>query len=343
MGIENKSLAVIIPAYNAEKTILAVYKKIPSYVDWIIIVNDKSSDSTEKVVSIISDSRVVLINHSINTGVGGAMITGFKKALELKAYFIAKIDSDDQMDPRYLDRFVRICLQFGCDYVKANRFGHLDALPSMPLKRFIGNIGLSFLTKISSGYWNVFDPQNGYIMITRKMLRRLDLKKVDHGYFFENTMLILLNVMRAKIGEIYLPAQYGNEVSSMRLTNILWTFPRKLFYGLMYRIYQKYIFRSLSPFFLLLSFGLVFFIGGSVWGSLAWYESIRTGIPATTGTVILALLPIVLGWSALLQAFVIDAQDAGPSLLFDFDDEEITGHFGNRSSEYDTNDIPHKP
>jgi hypothetical protein len=175
------------------------------------------------------------------------------------------------------------------------------------------------------------------------MLRRLDLKKVDHGYFFENTMLILLNVMRAKIGEIYLPAQYGNEVSSMRLTNILWTFPRKLFYGLMYRIYQKYIFRSLSPFFLLLSFGLVFFIGGSVWGSLAWYESIRTGIPATTGTVILALLPIVLGWSALLQAFVIDAQDAGPSLLFDFDDEEITGHFGNRSSEYDTNDIPHKP
>jgi glycosyltransferase involved in cell wall biosynthesis len=343
LDIENKSLAVIIPAYNAGKTIMSVYEKIPHYVDWIIIVNDKSLDNTEKVVSTISDPRVIMINHSINMGVGGAMITGFKKALELKAYFIAKIDSDDQMDPQYLDRFVRICSQHGCDYVKANRFGHLDALPSMPMKRLIGNIGLSFLTKIASGYWNVFDPQNGYIMITRKILRRLDFNKIDHGYFFENSMLILLNIVRAKIGEIYLPAQYGDEVSSMRLTKILWTFPRKLFHGLIYRIYQKYFFRNLSPFFLLLSCGLAFCIGGSIWGSWAWYESIKTGIPATTGTVIIALLPIILGWSALLQAFVIDAQDAGPCLLFDSDDEEITGHFEKKSSKCNNNDICHTP
>jgi dolichol-phosphate mannosyltransferase len=333
LGIENKNLAVIIPAYNSEKTILSVIKKIPDYVDWIIVVNDKSSDNTAKVVSEISDSRVILISNNKNMGVGGAMIAGFKKALELKSYFIAKIDSDDQMDPQYLDRFARVCLHYNCDYVKANRFGHLDALPSMPRKRLIGNICLSFLTKLVSGYWNVFDPQNGYIMITRKILRRLDLRRIDNGYFFENSMLILLNIMRAKIGEIYLPAQYGSEVSSMKLTNILCTFPKKLCYGFIYRIYNKYFFRSLSPFFILLSFGFTFCAGGFIWGSWAWYQSITTGIPATTGTVVLALLPIILGWSALLQAFVLDAQDAGQSILFDFDDEEIAAPFMENQSD----------
>jgi dolichol-phosphate mannosyltransferase len=323
METRNRSLAVIIPAYNAETTIESVVNKIPSYVNWIIIVNDKSLDNTEKVISEISNDRVILINNEINMGVGGAMIAGFKKALELKADYIAKIDADGQMDPQYLDRFTQICLIHNCDYVKANRFGHLDALPSMPRHRLIGSIGLSFLTKLVSGYWNVFDPQNGYIMITRKMLRRLDFRHIDQGYFFENSMLILLNIMRAKIGEIYLPAQYADEVSSMRLTNILWTFPNKLCKGFIYRIYQKYFFRSLSPFFLLLCFGLISCTGAGFWGGWAWYKSIITGIPATTGTVVIALLPMIMGWSALLQAFVLDAQDAGPCLLFDFDDEEL--------------------
>ena len=323
MGIENKSLAVIIPAYNAEATIECVIGKIPSYVDWIIIVNDKSLDNTGKVISGISDHRVFLINNEKNMGVGGAMIAGFKKAMDLKADYIAKIDADDQMDPRYLDRFTRICLLHNCDYVKANRFGHMEALSSMPRKRLIGNILLSFLTKLASGYWNVFDPQNGYIMITRKMLRRLDLERIDHRYFFENSMLIMLNIMRAKIGEIYLPAQYANEVSSMKLINILTTFPKKLCGGFIFRIYQKYFFRSLSPFFLLLGFGLTCCTWGILWGGWAWYKSIMTGIPATTGTVVIALLPLIMGWSALLQAFVLDAQDAGPCLLFDFDDEEL--------------------
>jgi glycosyltransferase involved in cell wall biosynthesis len=264
-----------------------------------------------------------MLSHDRNCGVGGAMITGFKKALDLNADFIAKIDADGQMDPSCLDRFVQVCLLYNCDYVKANRFGHLDALPVMPKKRLYGSIILSFLTKLASGYWNVFDPQNGYIMITRKMLRRLDLKRIDQGYFFENSMLILLNIMRARIGEIYLPACYGTEVSSMKLSNILRTFPGKLCAGFIYRVYQKYFFRSLSPFFLLLNLGLVCCLWGALWGGWAWYKSSVTGIPATTGTVVLALLPFILGWSALLQAFVLDVQDAGPCLLFDYDDETL--------------------
>jgi glycosyltransferase involved in cell wall biosynthesis len=339
MAMDGKTLAVVIPAYNAEATIESVVGNIPSYVDWIIIINDKSLDNTEKVISGISDHRVFLINNEKNRDVGGVMITGFKKILDLKADYIAKIDADDQMDPRYLDRFTKICLLHNCDYVKANRFGHMEALSSMPGKRLIGNILLSFLTKPASGYWNVFDPQNGYIMLTRKMLRRLDLNRIDHRYFFENSMFIMLNILRARIGEIYLPAQYANEASSMKLINILVTFPKKLCGGFIFRIYQKYIFRSLSPFFLLLGFALTFCTWGFVWGGWAWYKSYITDIPATTGTVVIALLPIILGFSALLQAFVLDAQEAGPCLLFDFDDEELNSSLEKHFQTVETNKI----
>lgn len=323
MAIAGNSLAVIIPAYRAEATIEAVIKKIPAYADWIVVVDDASPDDTAAAVRRNGDPRVTLLSHDSNLGVGGAMVTGFRKALELRADMIAKIDADGQMDPSYLDRFMRACLLHGCDYVKANRFGHLGDISAMPKARLWGSIALSFLTKLASGYWNVFDPQNGYVMITRKMLKRLDLRRIDRGYFFENSMLILLNILRARIGEIYLPARYGEETSSMKLPKILRTFPGNLCRGFIYRIYQKYFFRSLSPFLLLSVFGLICCLWGCIWGGAAWYVSYTTGIPATTGTVMIALLPLILGWSSLLQAFVLDVQDAGPCLLFDFDDETL--------------------
>jgi dolichol-phosphate mannosyltransferase len=323
MSIGNKSIAIVIPSYNAAITIKSVIKKVPDYVDWIIVVNDASVDNTIDVVMSINDSRMVLISHKKNMGVGGAMVTGFRKALELRADLIAKIDADGQMDPNYLDRFARVCLLHNCDYVKANRFGHITALPAMPRIRFTGNLILTFLTKFVSGYWNIFDPQNGHIMITRKMLKRLDLARIDESYFFENSMLINLNIIRAKIGEIYLPAHYGSEVSSMKLGQIILSFPKKLILGYVYRVYQKYIFRSLSPYALLLFFGVASTAWGITWGAITWYKSFTTAIPATTGTVILALLPLLLGWTSLLQALVIDIHDSGPSLLFDYDDETL--------------------
>jgi len=323
MASEGQSLVVIIPAYRAETTIESVLRRMPGYVDWIVVVDDASPDGTAASVGKVDDRRVILIRHDRNVGVGGAMVTGFLKALELRADLVAKVDADGQMDPSYLDRFVRVCRLYGCDYVKANRFGHLDSIAVMPKLRLWGSVLLSFLTKFVSGYWNIFDPQNGYVLITRQMLKRLDLKKIHRGYFFENSMLILLNILRARIGEIYLPAVYRGEPSSMKLGTILRTFPGHLCSGLLYRIYQKYFFRSLSPFFMLLVFGLICCLWGGAWGAVAWYRSYATGIPAATGTVVLALLPLILGWSALLQAFVLDVQDAGPCLLFDYDDESL--------------------
>lgn len=317
------TLAVIIPAYRAAETIGAVVGRIPSYVEWIIVVNDASPDRLDEAIARIPDPRLVPLRHERNRGVGGAMVTGYRKAVELGADLIAKIDADGQMDPEYLDRFVRLMTVHHCDYVKANRFGHIESLPSMPKIRLFGSLALTFLTKFASGYWNVFDPQNGYVMITRRMLRRLDLDRIDPGYFFENSMLINLNILRARIGEIYLPARYGNEISSMKLSRIIRDFPVKLARGWLFRIYHKYIFRSLSPFAPLLVFGILAMAWGSIWGGLAWHKSIATGIPATTGTVILALLPLLLGWSALLQALILDVQDAGPCVLFDYDDESL--------------------
>jgi len=323
MPIEGHTLAVVIPAYQAEKTIRKVIQQIPPYVDWIIVTDDASTDGTADVIKQISDSRICVLCHERNTGVGGAMVTGFQKAIEFQADLVAKIDADGQMDPQYLEQFARAAVRSKCDYVKANRFGHIEKLPTMPGIRLAGNLLLTFLTKFVSGYWNVFDPQNGYVMITRRMLKRLDLKRLDSSYFFENSMLINLNIMRAKIAEIYLPALYRGEKSSMRLSHIIATFPEKLLCGYLYRIYQKYVFRSLSPFVFLMIFGIGTILWGSVWGGMAWWRSYATQIPATTGTVILALLPLLLGWTSLLQALVLDIQDAGECLLFDYDDEEL--------------------
>jgi glycosyltransferase involved in cell wall biosynthesis len=323
MSIDGKTVAVVIPAYNAAATIESVLKRIPPSVDWVIAVDDASCDDTLPLLRRIADGRTTVIPHGKNQGVGGAMVTGLRKALELKADLVAKIDADGQMDPRYLDRFARAAIRHHCDYVKANRFGHIEALPAMPRIRLAGNLLLTFLTKAASGYWNVFDPQNGYVMITRMMLKRLDLSRIDKGYFFENSMLINLNIMRARIAEIYLPAQYNGEASSMDLKRIVLSFPGKLLGGFVYRVYHKYVFRSLSPFALLFVFGLLAMAWGSVWGVAAWWRSYATGITATTGTVILALLPLLLGWSALLQAFVLDVADAGCCLLFDYDDDSL--------------------
>ncbi len=322
----NISLAVVIPAFHAERSISAVIAAVPAFVEQIIVVDDASPDATGKVVQDLANPRVILLTHEHNQGVGGAMVTGFRKALDLGVEYIAKIDADGQMDPSHLDRFVEVAEEHGCDYVKANRFGHIESLSTMPSPRFYGNIALTFFTKFVSGYWNVFDPQNGYLMISRRMLLRLNLETIDRSYFFENSMLINLNIMRAKIGEIYIPAKYGDEVSSMRLTRIAWSFPLKLINGYVYRVYQKYVFRSLSPYALFVACGTALLTWAVVWGGVAWYESWSTRVVATTGTIMLALLPFLMGWSLLLEALVLDVHDAGPCLLFNLEEK---GHCRN--------------
>ena len=235
------SVAVVIPAYNAEKSIQSVILSLPVNVEWIIVVDDGSADQTSKVVQSLDDPRIVLLYHERNQGVGGAMVKGFKAALTKGVDFVAKIDADGQMDPEYLYKMARLAIEQRYDYVKANRFQRSGPLPEMPLVRLVGNLILRFLTMMASGYREISDPQNGYLLITRQMLSRLHLNRIDRGYFFENSMLIELNVLGGRVAEMYVPARYGGEMSSLSIFSILWTFPPKLIAGFISRIIRKYV------------------------------------------------------------------------------------------------------
>lgn len=323
MAILDHTLAVVVPAFRAAGTIGAVLRAVPGYADFIIVVDDASDDDLFREVEKVGDPRVVYIRHEKNTGVGGSVVTGFKKALALSADLVAKVDADGQMDPAFLDRFAAAAVRFHCDYVKANRFGHLSALPAMPRSRLLGNLALSLLTKFASGCWNVFDPQNGFVLITRGMLKRLDLSALDRGYFFENSMLVNLNILRARIAEIYIPARYGGEASSMKIGSILASFPGKLARAFFRRMFQKYVFRGLSPVALLAAAGAGLMGWGALWSAAAWAKSAATSVPATAGTVVLGLLPLLLGFACMLQALVMDVADQGASQSFDYDDEAL--------------------
>ncbi|MCK9196996.1 MAG: glycosyltransferase family 2 protein [Syntrophales bacterium] len=235
------SLAVVIPAYNAETSIRSVILSLPVYVERIIIVDDGSVDQTRKAVQALDDPRIVLLCHERNRGVGGAMVTGFKAALATGIDLVAKIDADGQMEPDYLDKMARLAIEQKYDYVKANRFQKSGPLPEMPPVRLVGNLVLTFLTKMASGFREISDPQNGYVLITRHMLSRLPLDRIDRGYFFENSMLIELNVLGCRVTEMYVPARYGGEISSLRISRIILTFPPKLIAGFVSRMIRKYI------------------------------------------------------------------------------------------------------
>ncbi len=191
--VDNKKIAVVIPTYNTQDHIENVIKGIPGFVDFIISVDDKCPHNTGKTAEnygVKNDKRVIVIYHSINQGVGGAVITGYKKAMELGCDIIVKMDSDDQMDPKYLSELIKPVIDGEAGYSKGNRFVNFQALRSMPKMRLFGNSILSFMLKASSGYWNVMDPTNGYTAINRKVLQKLNLDKLSKRYFLSPTCLL---------------------------------------------------------------------------------------------------------------------------------------------------------
>lgn len=194
------------------------------------------------------------------------------------------------------------------DYTKGNRFLHAAALGSMPPARRIGNLALSFFAKIASGYWNIFDPTNGYTAIHAEALSLLDTSRLGKRYFFETSMLVELGIAGAVVQDVPMPARYGDEQSSLSITKTLWEFPPKLLRGWLRRTWSQHFLRDFTPLALLLSAGLVMVTAGSAWGLAWWWRSWRTGIPASTGTVMLAVLPLILGVQCLLQALVLDLQ-----------------------------------
>jgi dolichol-phosphate mannosyltransferase len=303
-------VAVVVPAYRVASHIAEVIGGIPDYVSHIIVVDDASADETADMVRSVHDSRVVLVQHQHNQGVGGAVLTGYLEALRLGADAVVKIDGDGQMDPRYMRKLLGPVLSGKADYAKGNRFVHIRELRQMPLVRRIGNMGLSFMAKAASGYWDVFDPTNGYTAVHTRTLELMDLAALDRRWFFETSMLLELGLVRAVVKDVYMPAKYAAEQSSLSELHALLHFPFRLSRALLKRFWIQYFVKEFSPVALFLMVGLVSFGFGIVWGVYHWLEAFVTHTEAPTGTVMLAVLPTILGVQFLLQALVLDIQNA---------------------------------
>lgn len=318
-------IAVCIPAYNVAEWIQPTLQGIPSWVDLIVVVDDASTDRTAESVREVQDSRIKLITHDKNRGVGGAMKTGFRAALEQRVDVVVKIDGDHQMDPKYLPALLDPIVSGSCEMTKGNRFGFSEGIRTMPLVRWLGNQGLTFLNKFASGYWHVFDPQNGFIAIHAKVLRRANLEALADDYFFENSLLIEINPMEARVSDIFMPARYQDEPSSMNLWKILFSFPHRLVYGFFRRVWLRYFYRDFSAVAVLLLGGTALFGGGVVFSASVWYYSHFSGNEAMTGTIALGLAMIILGFPMLLQSLLLDIHQTpvGDRKHYDFTDEEI--------------------
>lgn len=300
------TISVVIPAFDVEGLIENVLKGIPEFVDSIIVVDDCSSDGTYCQITNSVDPRVIAIRNKKNQGVGGATLAGFERALQMGAAIVVKMDGDGQMDPRYLPDLLDPLIEEGYAYTKGNRFLHSKELSRMPKHRLFGNFVLTFLMKLTSGYWTIFDPQNGYVAIKGEILRLLEVEKITKRYFFENDILIQLNIHHYRVKDISMPAIYGEEKSSMKISLILLSFPVYLFKRFLYRIYQKYVLRDFSPIAIFLFFGALMLLWGGAFGLYTWFKSITLNEVATTGTVMLSVLPFLVGFELILQAIILD-------------------------------------
>ncbi|WP_439591531.1 glycosyltransferase family 2 protein [Microbacterium sp.] len=304
-------IAAVVPAYKEERMISRVIETMPDYVDHIVIVDDCSPDATSEVVRASADPRVTLIRHEENQGVGGAIITAHKAALELGADVNVVMAGDAQMDPAYLPALLEPVTSGGYGFAKANRFYAPESFEGMPGYRVFGNIVLSFFTKFASGYWNLFDPQNGYTAIRSSVLRRIPLDRVAKRYSFENDLLIHLNILQIPATDVPIPAVYGEEVSSIRLSKVIPELLNRLTVGFWTRIWYRYVLWSFSPIALLLFLGLALFVFGlavSIWVIF----QIAASVIATAATVMLAALPLMIGTQMLISALQLDIQ-ATPS------------------------------
>jgi len=301
---------VVIPAYQVSDHLAAVVQAIPDFVDHIAIVDDASTDGTLEIADKLADSpKVRVLRHQKNRGVGAAVMTGFHELMERGCHILVKLDGDGQMDPALIDRFVDPLVDGWADYAKGNRLSARSDLSGMPWTRLAGSVILTFLTKIASGYWQTLDPQNGFVAITRDALERIDYRRIDGRYFFENSMLISLNMISARCMDIRMAAAYGEERSSMSIWRVLGAFPPRLLRGFVRRVLRRYLLLDFSPVFPLLTVGLLMLIGGTIWGGYHWWLSAITGKIATTGTVMLAVLPVFSGLQMLLQALVLDIEN----------------------------------
>ncbi|SFD85580.1 glycosyltransferase family 2 protein [Massilia yuzhufengensis] len=301
------AIAVVIPSYKVTRHILGVIEGIGPEVARIYVVDDKCPDGSGAFVrEHCRDGRVVVLEHAENQGVGGAVMTGYRQAILDGARVIVKIDGDGQMDGSLIPSFVAPILAGEADYTKGNRFFNLERLGSMPPMRLFGNAVLSLMTKLSSGYWDLFDPTNGYTAIHADAARYLPFEKISKRYFFESDMLFRLNILGAVVADVPMDAVYGDEVSNLKISKIVTEFLAKHVRNFGKRIFYNYYLRNMSVASIELPLGLLLTGFGTAYGVSHWIASAHSGVSTPAGTVMLAALPVIMGVQLILAFLAHD-------------------------------------
>lgn len=294
-------VAVVIPCYKVSRHILEVIVGVGAEVHQIYVVDDACPEGSGKfVLANAGDPRVRVLFHSENQGVGGAVMTGYRAAIAEGADVIVKVDGDGQMDPALIPDFIWPIMTGEADYTKGNRFYDLEEIRAMPGVRLFGNAVLSLMAKLSTGYWDLFDPTNGYTAIHADVARHLPLAKISKRYFFETDILFRLNTLRAVVVDVPMDAKYSEEVSGLKISKIIGEFLFKHVRNFFKRIFYNYYLRDLSLASIELPLGLLLLLFGAGFGLYSWYESAQVNAVTSAGTVMLAALPILMGLQFLL-------------------------------------------
>ncbi len=297
-------VAVVVPCYREKAHILDVLSGIGADISAIYVIDDKCPDATGDYVEANNkDPRVKVCRHEKNQGVGGATLTGYKAALDDGCDVIVKLDGDGQMDPSLIPNLVLPIYRHEADYTKGNRLHRRDAVRSMPFVRLMGNMGLTLMSKLSSGYWDIMDPTNGFTAIHANVARQLPLDDIAKGFFFESDMLYRLSGLNAVVRDVPMRAHYGEEISHLVVHRVFCTFLFGHLGNTWRRIVDTYFVREVGIASLELILGAILLLTGSLYGAYHWWRSIDTGIPATAGTAILSAMTIIVGVQLLL-AFI---------------------------------------
>jgi len=309
-AVPEPMVAVVIPCHRVARQILGVIRAIGPETARIYVVDDACPEQSGRLVEAqCRDPRVRVVYHGQNQGVGGAVLTGYRAALADGATVMVKLDGDGQHDPALIPALAQPILAGLADYTKGNRFFDLDGLAAMPSLRLFGNTVLSFVTKFSSGYWDIFDPTNGFTAIHAAVAARLPFEHIARRYFFESDLLFRLNTMRAVVLDIPMRARYEDETSGLAPLRVVPRFMAGHVRNFAKRLGYTYFLRDFSMASVQLLLGIPLVAFGVLFGAVQWMEAERLGTSASAGTVMLAALPIILGFQFLLFFLSYDMQN----------------------------------
>jgi glycosyltransferase involved in cell wall biosynthesis len=304
-------IVCVIPSYRAASSIVEVVRGALERVDMVVVVDDACPECTGGAVDreFRGDRRVVNLRHARNGGVGAATKTGMTYALDLGAKFIVKIDADGQMNPDFIPAMVDVMrAKPAIALIKGNRFYDASLAEAMPGIRLLGNSALTLLTRIATGFWSSIDPTNGFVMIRASSLRRIRLQSLADRYFFEISLLAAVAMRRFEIAEMEMPPIYGSHSSNLSIWKCTLDFPGRLAATLVKRLTWQYIVSDMNVGSVMLVLGSLLMSTSVAYGGAAWIETVRSGVPRTPGTVMLAFLPFITGFQLLVNALIYDVQ-----------------------------------